>query len=100
MALRGFCDDDRGRTPLFLAAGYGDIPWMAFARRPGAESAGLNHRLPSRPRSWQPKKGTADMLLVGRGRADCAPSSICDAKFCRFDNRAQSPNTSGTQLDR
>jgi hypothetical protein len=30
---------------LLLAASYGDIPRMAFARRPVAESAGLNHRL-------------------------------------------------------
>ena len=31
-ALPGFSDDDRGRTPLLLAASYGDIPRMAFAQ--------------------------------------------------------------------
>ena len=45
IALPGFSDDDGGRTTLLLAASDGDIPRMAFARRPVAESVGLNHFL-------------------------------------------------------
>jgi len=44
-ALSRFSNDDRGRTPVLLAASYGDIPRMAFARRTVAESVGLNHSL-------------------------------------------------------
>jgi hypothetical protein len=35
----------RGRTPVLLAASYGDISRMAFARRKVAESVGLKHSL-------------------------------------------------------
>ena len=50
IALPGFCGVDRGRTTLPLAASDGDIPRMAFARRPVAESRGLNHHLIGRSR--------------------------------------------------
>jgi hypothetical protein len=37
---------------LLLAASYGDIPRMAFARRPVAEQAGLNRLLLRRSRIY------------------------------------------------
>ena len=71
-ALSSFSDDDRGRTPLLLAAGYGDISRMAFTRRTVAESVGLNHRLLYVELGAATPPNRSDYRRFGRGEApDC-----------------------------